>query len=327
MKELCGYAAHVLALSGTPIVNRPVEFYNPINLVSPGLFPSFFHYARRYCGAIHNGFGWDFNGASNTQELHHKLTSSIMMRRLKKDVLKELPTKRRLTVPIEIETGCEYWRAERGFNEWLRGISPEKAEKAAAAEAMVKINYLKQLAVAAKMNSCIEWIRDFLDSGEKLVVFAHHKQTVDELMKEFGAAAVKIDGSVSASGRQAAVDAFQTDDRIRLFVGTKAAAEGITLTAASSTCTIELQWQPGIHSQMEDRVHRIGQTADSVTAWYLLAGGTIEEDIAELIDSKQQVLSQVLDGEEAAEESLFTELLRRFREIPKTDGLNGLIKT
>lgn len=314
LKALCKQAKHVIPLSGTPIVNRPSEFYNPISLVDPQMFPSYFKYAQRYCGATHNGFGWDFNGATNTQELHHKLTSTIMIRRLKRDVLKDLPDKQRATVPIEISKSSEYFRAEADFTGWLNGIDPDKAEAAEQAEALVKINYLKQLAATAKMDSCIEWIKDFLDSGEKLVVFLDHKAVMDKLMGVFAGQVVKIDGSVSHTNRQAAVDAFQNDENIRLFLGSKAAKEGITLTAASNTATIELWWEPGAHDQAEDRVHRIGQTADSVTAWYLIAADTIEEDIAELIDSKRAVLAQVLDGEDAKADSMLTELLRRFKE-------------
>ena len=304
---------HMIALSGTPIVNRPSEFFNPLSAIAPQMFPSFWKFAHRYCGAHHNGFGWDFTGASHTGELHQRLTSSIMLRRVKKDVLKELPEKTRSLIPMPLNNEKEYRRAELNLIQWLKTeFGAEKAEKAKKAEALTRIEALKQLAVKGKLESAIDWIKDFLENGERLVVFAVHKAVIDRLMEVFGAAAVKVDGSTPTNARQAAVDAFQTDPKIRVFVGNiKAAGVGLTLTEASNTCFLELGWTPGDMDQAEDRVHRIGQTADSVTAWYLLAGGTIEEDIAALIDYKRNVLSQALDGKDAEEGSMISELMKK----------------
>jgi len=314
IKDLAKRVPHVLALSGTPIVNRPIEMFNAISIIEPKLFPSFFRYAQKYCGAVHNGYGWDFKGASNTEELHKILTETIMVRRLKADVLKELPSKIRTAIPMELKNQKEYGQAERDFISWVKDtFGKKKADKVKNAEALVKIGELKRLAVRGKLDSCIEWIREFLESGEKLVIFAVHKFVIDALMEEFNDIAVKIDGSVSPDKRQAAVDAFQNNDDIRVFVGNvKAAGVGITLTKASNTCFLELEWTPGIHDQAEDRVHRIGQEADSVTAYYLLAAGTMEEEIAQLIDKKRQILSQVLDGKDADTESMLSELLQKY---------------
>ena len=100
-----------------------------------------------------------------------------------------------------------------------------------------------------------------------------------------------------------------------MFVGNiKAAGTGITLTAASSTCFLELSWTPGEHDQAEDRVHRIGQEADSVNAYYLLADGTIENDISEMLDEKRKILVSVLDGKEVEEKGMLTELMKRIKE-------------
>lgn len=312
--NLAKQVPHVISLSGTPIVNRPVEMYNSICAVEPKLFPSFFRYAQRYCGAKHNGFGWDFNGASNTKELHQILTETVMIRRLKSEVLKELPDKIRTVIPMELNNRREYDRAEADLIAWLKAnFGQKKADAAKKAEALTRIGELKRLAVRGKLDGCIDWIKEFLDSGQKLVVFAVHKFVIDALMEEFNGQAVKVDGSVSGEQRQAAVDAFQTQDNITLFVGNiQAAGVGLTLTAASTTCFLELHWNPGTHDQAEDRVHRIGQEADSVNAYYLLAAGTMEEEIAELIDHKRQVLSQVLDGKDADEDSMFMELLKKY---------------
>jgi len=302
----------VLGLSGTPIVNRPVEFYNIINMIDPTLFPDYWKYAKRYCGAKHNGFGWDFNGSSNTKELHDILTSSIMLRRKKSEVLKELPDKIHSFTPLSLDNIEEYHAAERDFIVWLKATrGKEAAEKASGAETLTKMEVLKQLAVKGKMKQAIDWIENFLENGEKLIVMATHKFVIDELMNTFKGA-VKVDGSVSGPNRQLAVDKFQNDDATRLFVGNiKAAGVGLTLTAASTVAFLELPWTPGDLTQAADRAHRIGQK-NTVNIQYLLAQNTIEEEIAELLDEKRKVLDAVLDGEDSNESTLLVALMNKY---------------
>lgn len=309
LKKIC---PHMIALSGTPIINRPVEAYNIIKLLDPTTL-SFFSFAQRYCGAKHNGFGWDFNGASNTEELHKKLTDTIMIRRMKSEVLKDLPAKIRSFVPIEMKNASRYQKAEANFINWIRenkGI--DAARKAGNAEALVEIETLKQVSVEEKMPGVIDWIQNFLESGEKLIMFANHKFVIDALMDAFPGVSVKIDGSVANADRQKAVDNFQNNPDIRLFIGNiKAAGVGITLTAASNVGFVELPWTPGELDQAEDRAHRIGQQ-NTVNIHYLLADGTIENEIAEMLDKKRKVLVQVLDGKAVDENSLFSELMKRY---------------
>ena len=147
---------------------------------------------------------------------------------------------------------------------------------------------------------------------EKLVVFATHKFVIEALMNEFAGIAVKVDGSVTGLNRQKAVDEFQTNKDVRLFIGNiKAAGVGITLTASSNVAFLELPWEPGSVTQAEDRIHRIGQK-NSVTIHYLLANDTIEEKIARLIDSKRKILDAVLDGKKTEGTSLLSELMTEY---------------
>ena len=312
VKKLAKRVPHFIALTGTPIVNRPVEIYNAINIIDRSLFPSFFKFGKRYCNATHNGFGWDFNGSSNVEELHEKL-GSIMIRRKKADVLKDLPDKVRSFVPFELDNLKEYMDAENNFKGYImKTQGKEAAQKVSNAETLVQIEVLKQLAVKGKMKSAIDWIRNFLDTDGKLVVFAIHKIVINALMKEFGGIAVKIDGSVAMKDRDKAVQQFQENDKIQLFVGNiKAAGLGLTLTAASNVAFLELPWTPGELSQAEDRCHRIGQE-NSVTVYYLLAQGTMDEQIASLLDSKGKVLDAVLDGVQTKNESLLKELINKY---------------
>lgn len=312
-KKLVKKIPHVIALTGTPIVNRPIEAFNIIQILNPTLFPNFWSYVHTYCGAKHTGFGWDFNGATNKEELHQKLVNSIMIRRLKKDVLKDLPDKLYSYVPIQITNNKEYQQAEMDFIEYVRARKGKvAAEKAKGAEHLAKIELLKQLSVKGKMKDAIKWVEDFIEDNGKLVIFTTHKQTIDDLMNVFKDIAVKIDGPVTAQNRQAAVEKFQSDDATRLFIGNiQAAGTGITLTAASAVAFLELPWTSGDLSQAEDRCHRIGQK-DSVNVYYLLADNTIEQEIAELLDSKRKVLNAILDGGELEEVNLLTDLMKRY---------------
>jgi len=236
-----------------------------------------------------------------------------MIRRLKRDVLPQLPPKARSFVPVQLHNREDYRLAEEDFIGFLRETKgAEAARRASNAEALAKIEALKQLSVQGKLAESIDWISDFLENGEKLVVFAVHRFVIDALMEKFSKIAVKIDGSVSLSERNKAVEAFQGNDKIRLFVGNiKAAGVGLTLTASSNVVFLELPWTPGDLSQAEDRCHRIGQK-DSVNIYFLLAPDTIEERLAHILDSKRKVLDAVLDGEITAQESLLTELIKGY---------------
>jgi len=303
-------------LTGTPIVNRPIEFFTLLNLVDSSLFPSYWHYAQRYCGAKHTGFGWDFTGASNTQELHAKVSRKCYLRRKKKDVLKELPPIVRTVIPMELDArGRREYEAEKAlFDAWVKENRLYGADSAQVAVALQRIEHLKQAAVSAKLDQCLGWISDWVDTGEKLVVFGTHHATIDALEKAFPKIHVTIDGRMPVPKRQSLVDMFQQNDYCRLFFGNiKAAGTGLTLTAASNTCFLELPWTPGECDQSEARVHRIGQEADSVGAYYLLAVATIEMDIAPLLDEKRKVLQMVHDGEEVEETSLLSALMERYR--------------
>lgn len=287
-----------LALTGGLIENRPVEAFNVINLVDSSIFPSKWNFLQRYCGAKHNGFVWSFKGASNTKELHEKL-KDICIRRLTKDVLKDLPPIIRTVVPIEITNRQEYEKAEQNLIEWIRSTKGDlKAKKAANSEALVRINEMKQLCSKGKMEGVLNWIEDYLSNDSKLVVFTTHTWVLDMIVTKFKKCSVKINGKVTGVKRDQAVELFQNDPKITLFVGDlKAAGVGLTLTAAHATATIELGWNPSQHNQAEKRVHRIGQTNDFVNAYYLLARDTIEEELADIIDVKRKVVNQVLDGD------------------------------
>ncbi len=288
---------HLVCLSGTPIENRPVEFYPTLNLLNAGLFNNWYSYTNKYCGATVNRFGRDVKGASNIEELH-SLVSHVMIRRLKKEVLPQLPKTMRIVIPMELSNEKTYREAHKNFLNYLLETKGEKiAKKAAKAEHLVKIEHLKQLAYKGKKKAVITWIKDYLETEDKLIVFGIHKTVINDLYDAFKGVCVKIDGSTPVNDRQNIVNEFQNNPKIKLFIGNiKAASEGITLTASKATAFVEYWWNSGKQDQAEARCSRIGQTANSVTAYYLAAKNSIDEDMLQMLDEKRKVVSGVLDG-------------------------------
>lgn len=308
----------IILLSGTPILNRPAEFFTALNAVSPANFPNRWGFLYRYCNPRHNGYGWTFKGATNIEELHSRI-NDLMIRRLKDDVLKELPPKRKVIVELECdnlasirEYANENKRIVSSYADWAMKLYKEGAVKM-----LGEIEKLKQLAYIMKRNSIIDWIRDYIDTEGKLVVFAYHTRAIDDICEAFKDISVRIDGSTPVKDRKDIVCKFQDDPLCKLFVGQiKAAGVGLTLTAASAVAFAEFGWTPADHIQAEDRIHRIGQKADSVLIYYLVARNTVEKDIMELLQEKYQIVKSILDGEGRysifdAEGNILPDLMKR----------------
>ena len=326
IKKLSKKADYLIELSGTPITNRPIEFWNALSILRKDLFPYYWGFVNKYCGGyqqqvyVKGKFGQpttrtvtDKKGASNTKELHEILTKTIMLRRKKSEVLPDLPDKTISVIPIPIDNRDEYDRAEANLALWIA----EQEGKIVSKDYpiwLARFEKLKQIAARGKIKAALNWIEDFLVTGEKLVTFAVHHEILDTLNEyPFETKSVKIDGRTPTNKRDEIAQQFQTDEEIGLFIGgLRAVKEGMDLFAASNSCFLELGWTPGEHNQAEDRLHRIGQK-NAVTAWYLVAENTIEEEIAEILDEKRAVLTMILDGEEVDQGSLLTELLKRFK--------------
>ena len=316
VKELCDKIPHVICLSGTPITNRPIEFFTTLNLLDPYLFPNRFKFGLTYCNAKSTRFGWDMTGASNTDLLHRILTKTIMIRRKKSEVLKDLPPKTRASIPLDIDNKKEYREIEKDVLKWIyENEGLKAAAKASKAEYVVQIEKLKQAAARGKLQSVKEWIQDFIDTGEKLVMFCSHTAIIDALHEHFKDISVKLDGSTKQLDRAEIVNKFQGDKNCMIFFGNLiAAGQAITLTAASNVAFMEYDWVPGRHLQAEDRVHRIGQTADNITVHYLIAKDTIEETIVTTLERKSKTLNEILDGNKKDEDGAFNEVLKQFIE-------------
>ncbi len=310
-------AKRKIACTGTPIPNRPIEAYAVLNWLDPKSWPSWGKYAYRYCGATHNGYGTDAKGASNLEELQEKLRSTIMIRRLKQDVLTELPAKTRQVIEIPangaepaIQRERQAWSA---YEDTLARLKADaelakaegEAEYRAAVDrlrigvsaAFVEIARARHDTAIAKAPYVAEHCVDILDgSAQKIIVFAHHHDVIDLLedrLKGYGT--VVVTGSTALGNRQAAVDRFQNDPTCRVFIGNiQAAGVGLTLTAASVVVFGELDWVPGNITQAEDRAHRIGQT-DPVLILHIVLDGSLDAKMAKTLVAKQEIIDKALD--------------------------------
>lgn len=270
-------SSRLLLLSGTPALSRPIELYSQISLLDPKLMPYVTDFGMRYCDGKKINLGpnkshFDFKGSSNMEELKLIMEERLMIRRMKSDVLSQLPSKLRQVIILDPGQVKSKSREMKSQVNLFSKTSLSKGERRA-----VLMEWYHSTA-AAKSPAVQDYIKDLVEGGKKFLCFAHHgtmmndiAQTLDNAKVQF----IRIDGSTSSEMRKYLCDAFQTDDNVRVaLLSITAASTGITLTAGHLVVFAELFWNPGILTQAEDRAHRIGQT-DSVTVQYLVATGTI----------------------------------------------------
>lgn len=300
-KELCRGVPYVLGLSGTPLVNRPAELWAPLDIVLPGLFPSYFKFCFRFTAPKRTPYGWDFRGASNLDRLHAILRENGMVRYRKADVLRDLPEKSRQVLPLDLSDPKEYRRAQQHFIEWLREtLGDAKARKAKRAQRVVQMGYLRRLAATGKLPQVFDWLDLFLaGSDEKLLVFAIHREVIGAIHERYRRQSVVVDGSVTGRQRKVAFAQFLRNPKTRLLIGNiQAAGVGWSAKGVANVALVELPWTPGELTQAEDRCHGLGRGQEGVhtNVYLLVARDTIEEKLLEILQRKQAVLTQTLDG-------------------------------
>ncbi|KAI3880807.1 hypothetical protein MKX03_034708 [Papaver bracteatum] len=296
-------AQYVMLLSGTPALSRPIELFKQLEALHPDVYKNVREYGDRYCKG---GFFGLYQGASNHDELHNMIKATTMIRRLKKDVLSELPVKRRQQVFLDIAE-----KDMRQINALFRELeivktqikacaSKEDADKLKFSEKNL-INKIYNDSAEAKIPAVKDYLETVIEAGCKFLIFAHHQSMIEaihEYLLKKKVRCIRIDGGTTPSLRHAMVSDFQEKDDIKAAVlSIKAGGVGLTLTAASTVFFAELSWTPGDIIQAEDRAHRIGQVS-SVNVYYLLANDTVDDIIWDVVQSKLENLGQMLDGQE-----------------------------
>lgn len=289
---------YVIGLTGTPIVNKPKDLVPQLSIINRlEDFGGSINFGKQFCAGP--------TEASNLKVLSAMLYEKCMFRREKKTVLKELPDKVRQLITIDISNRQEYQLAENNLKEYLKKYkesTDKNIKNAMRSAAMVKLTLLRQITAKGKVKEAIDYIRDFQQSGKKIIVFCSLHIVVDQLKHAFPTS-VSVTGRENQEQKQRAVDSFQRNDKTNIIIcSIKAAGVGLTLTSSSDVLFIEFPWTDADCCQCEDRAHRLGQK-DSVTGRYLSGKNTIDEKVYQIIQTKKGIASAIMGDSEAIPES------------------------
>jgi len=298
---------HKVLITGTPMKNRPIDLYTLLKVVNHPLSVNYHTYGMKYCNGKRTRFGLDFNGSSNLQELHEKI-KDVMIRRKKNECL-DLPEKIVTVLPIELPK--EYLNTyNNAFEDYLKFCREERFKNDSEyeknnkiyniqyAEHLVKLNLLNQICSRAKYDIITQRVNELLeeDSDNKIVIFSNYYETINKLYNLYGNKCVKLTGSSSMNERELAVNRFQTDENIKIFIGNLVAGGvGITLTKGNIMFFMDMSFVPSDHTQAEDRIHRIGQDKN-VNIFYPILENTLEEYIYDVLNEKKRVIDTSIDG-------------------------------
>jgi len=276
------------------------------------------------------------------------IVHNCMIRRLKSEVMKELPPKIRTVVELDYDPNDSAVKAAINFEkqfkqtdgleaevELAKAIDDEDAYKIAVEklEAQRRFSFeemagARKMTALAKLPYAIDYIQELLDTGKKVVVGVHHHEMVEALQKKWPLESIAVYGETKVSDRQDQVDRFQMDENIRLaIISIKAGGVGITLTASSTVVVLELPWTPGDLIQFEDRCHRIGQT-DTVNVYHLVLRDSIDVKMAKTIVEKQEIIESALNTIQVRERvtSVATRSLTRERIIEEAHNVTPEVK-
>ena len=310
----------VYLLTGTPLTNRPRDLFVLLQLADHPLGRSFLSFAKRYCAAERNDYGWETRGASNIEELTVQL-HGVMLRRSKDDVL-SLPPKIRTWLPVDVPKGTGV-RDMRKVVELLVGdeaIAPGSTvdKRRLRGRLLHAVTRARQTLADAKVKATVDLVAGAVDQGEKVIVFSCFEEPVQKLAEAFRGSAVLLTGETPSEKRQGMVDRFQQDDRVRVFVANIIAGGiGNNLTAATQVVFNDLDWVPANHWQAEDRAYRIGQTR-TVNVTYMVAADTIDDFVQMVLEKKARLVSAIVDGMAIAQDlsgDVLDELQRALREM------------
>ena len=308
--DIANKVGKVWLLTGTPMTSRPINYFNLLELVDSPVAQNWMAYVRRYCNGFQFQAGrrkvWNVNGSSNLEELRDR-TKNTILRRLKEDIL-DLPDK--IITPIYLNLKSDTYKALMGeYYDWYRNTEESKS----LALQFSKLMKVRQVISLEKIKNTIEIANSAIDQEKKVIIFTNFTDTLNQFVDYFKKDCVYLDGSCSKTQRQEAVDKFQNDDKVKVFIGNlKAAGVGITLTAAEVVIMNDLSFVPSDHSQAEDRAYRIGQN-NKVSVYYPIFENTIEGKIYDILIKKKNIFETVM-GDNLNEIDVAEEILNLITE-------------
>jgi SWI/SNF-related matrix-associated actin-dependent regulator 1 of chromatin subfamily A len=282
----------VWLLTGTPMTSRPMNYYNLLSIIESPVAQNWMAYAIRYCQGYQFMAGkrkvWNVQGASNLEELRDR-TSKQTLRRLKEDVL-DLPEK--IISPVYLRLSSRDYEEMMGeYYDWYENKTDESSSLTVQFSKLMKV---RKIIANEKVKHTIEFVENILEQGKKVIIFTNFTDTLQMIHNHFGKQSVYLDGSCSKPQRQYAVDQFQDNEKIKVFVGNlKAAGVGLTLTSAEVVIMNDLSFVPAEHAQAEDRAYRYGQK-NNVLVYYPLFDNTIEGAIYDILNRKKQIINTVM---------------------------------
>ena len=287
-------------LTGTATMSKPVELWNLLLLIKSEKYVAedWYQFVRRYCGGYIGKFGWVTDGATNILELNQKLRDNCYIRREKKDVLKELPEVITEVIKVPITNKRAVIKATENIIDYiLETKGDEAAEKAQEAEHLVALGTLRNLSIEGKLKAVESYLRDWSQSNEKLVVFGLHREPLDYLSKKFKCDLIA--GGVSSKDKQSIVKNWQVNDKQFLFANIESAGTGVDglQNVCSNMIIIELPWRPSDLWQVIGRLDRSGQK-NSPNIKYLLSDDTIDIQMWEMLQAKEEVITAVNKGQD-----------------------------
>jgi len=297
-------------LTGTPITNRPIDYYNLLHLCESRLASSWIGFVKRYCdGKQFYGKGgrriWDTKGATNLQELREN-TTDVILRRRKEEVL-DLPEKIIQPIYQELVNKKEYEKIVGEYNDWL-----EHKKEVTLALQLTKLVELRQFLALEKLKSTIELAESAIDEGKKVIIFTNFTKPLLDLQEHFGKSCVIHHGKMSKLEKEKSVEEFQNNDKIKVFIGNIiSAGVGITLTEGELVIFNDLSWLPSDHLQSQDRAHRIGQKK-IVNVYYNIIDETLDLHLFEGLMRKMKVIDDVM-GDSSVDENLFKSVIQKLR--------------
>ena len=282
----------VWLLTGTPMTSRPMNYYNLLNLIESPVAQNWKAYAIRYCQGYQFTAGkrkvWNVTGASNLEELRDR-TSKQILRRLKEEVL-DLPDK--IIAPVYLRLKSKEY--ENLMGEYFDWYDKNPNESSSLTVQFSKLMKVRKVIANEKTKQTIEFVENILEQGKKVIIFTNFTDTLQTVYQHFNKHAVYLDGSCSNAVRQQAVDKFQNDEKVTVFVGNlKASGVGLTLTAAEVVIMNDLSFVPAEHSQAEDRAYRYGQKSN-VLVYYPIYDNTIEGAIYDILNKKKEIIRTVM---------------------------------
>ena len=301
-----------IAMTGTPLMNSPLDLFIILKWLGYEKH-AFYAFKKHYC--VYGGYGgYEIMGYRNLNELQEQL-DSIMLRRLKKDVL-DLPEKTHINEYVEMTPKQEIIYKEvtaqiRANIDQIKMANNPLAELIRMRQATGYTGILSStIKESAKLDRMEELVEEAVENGKKVVIFSNWTQMTDVIcdrLVKYSPAV--ITGDISDNMRQIMVDEFQNNDNCKVIIGTIGAmGTGLTLTAGTVEIFMDEPWNRANKEQAEDRCHRVG-TTENITIYTLLCKGTIDERINELVEKKGAMADALVDGKIAIDKSDLLEFL------------------